>query len=54
MSMSFSPSLPAFNTDAICRRVWGTLFGQDIQDIRGQKGLSLDESAGRAGMTVAE
>jgi hypothetical protein len=54
MSMSFSSSLPAFNVDALCRKVFGTLFGEHIQGIRDEKGLSLDDAAARAGMTVAE
>jgi transcriptional regulator with XRE-family HTH domain len=54
MSMSFSPSRPAFNPDTLCRKVWGMLFGQEIQALREKKRLSLDQAAARAGMTAAE
>jgi len=54
MSMSFSPSPSAFDVDGLCRKVWAILFGEEIQGIREEKGISLDEAAGRAGMTVAE
>jgi len=54
MSMSFSPSRPAFDVDRACRWVWGTLFGEHIQGIREEKGLSLEEAALRAGMTVEQ
>lgn len=47
------PSLPAFDVDGICRRLWGALFGQDIQGIREDKHLSVEKAARRAGMTVA-
>jgi transcriptional regulator with XRE-family HTH domain len=52
--MTILPFHPAFRTDAFCRKFWGDLFGQEIQAIREEKGLSLEDAARRAGMTAAE
>ena len=52
MSTRCSLFLPNFELDT--RKVWGLLFGEDIQGVRENKGLSVEETAGRAGMTVAE
>ena len=54
MSMVLLPYLLASDTPGLCRRIWGALFGQDIQNLREEKRLSLKGTAGRAGMTVAE
>ena len=54
MSMMFLPSILACDVKGACCRIWGALFGQDIQNLREEKRLSLEETAGRAGMTVAE
>jgi transcriptional regulator with XRE-family HTH domain len=47
------PSLPAFPTQFLCRKVWGILFGEEIQAIRQEKGLLLEQAARRAGITPA-
>ena len=52
MSMDVTTSLPVPDFDRFSRRAWGFLFGQDIQIVREEKGLSLEETARRAGMTV--
>ncbi len=52
MSMVVSTSFPIPDFDRFSRRAWGFLFGQDIQIVREEKGLSLEETARRAGMTV--
>jgi transcriptional regulator with XRE-family HTH domain len=54
MSIEFSPSAAVFHVDLLCRKVWAALFGEHIQGIREEKGISIEEAARRAGMTVAE
>lgn len=39
---------------SIRRRTWGQMFGQFIRGARKKKGLSIEEAARLAGMTVAE
>jgi transcriptional regulator with XRE-family HTH domain len=52
MSTRYSLFLPDFKLDT--RKVWGLLFGEDIQGVRESKGLSVEETAGRAGMTFEQ
>ncbi len=54
MSMTSLPSHPVFDVQGLCRKVWGALFGQDIQNLREEKRLSLGDAARGAGMTVAD
>ena len=54
MSMINSPSLPDLFPEDFNRKVWAILFGQDIQGMRGEKGMSVKKAARRAGMTVEE
>jgi transcriptional regulator with XRE-family HTH domain len=53
MSMQYLPSSPAFSTQFPFRKLWGGLFGEEIQAIRQEKDLSLEEVARRAGITPA-
>jgi len=53
MSMSCSPSFSASFAQTLCHKVWGALFGEEIEAIREEKGLSVDEAARRAGVTAA-
>ena len=37
MSMMLLPSFLALDVKGACRRIWGALFGQDIQNLREEK-----------------
>lgn len=50
----FPSSLSSSRRAVFERKAWGQLFGDLIRGVREHDGLSLEEVAGRSGMTVAE
>jgi transcriptional regulator with XRE-family HTH domain len=54
MSSLFPASLPRSSRAAFQRQVWGEFFGDLIRSAREERSRSLEETAGRAGMTAAE
>ena len=53
MSSLFAASLSRSPRAVSRRRLWGEFFGDMIRSAREDKGLSIEETAPRAGMTVA-
>jgi transcriptional regulator with XRE-family HTH domain len=54
MSMMLSASLPSSRRDAFQRQAWGEFFGDMVRSAREERSRSIEEAAGRAGMTAAE
>jgi transcriptional regulator with XRE-family HTH domain len=54
MSSLFLDSLPRSPRAAFQRQAWGEFFGDLIRSAREERNRSIEEAAGRAGMTVAE